>query len=120
MHTVVETPGYLADAKVEGMTAEEKRAAVDLVARDPRAGDLIVGSGGCRKVRIAGKGRGKSGGYRVVTYFAGRDVPAFLLAVLAKGSRANFSRTELKVMKAFAGRAKDSLGVRASSKGEHT
>ena len=52
------------------MTAEEMTAAVDLVAANPGAGDLIVGSGGCRKVRgVAGKGRGKSGGYRVVTLF---------------------------------------------------
>jgi hypothetical protein len=31
------------------------------------AGDLIVGSGGLRKVRVAGRGKGKSRGYRVVT-----------------------------------------------------
>ena len=71
MHTVVETPGYLADAKDEGMTREEMKAAVDRIAENPRAGDPIVGSGGCRKVRIAGKGKGKSGGYRVVAFYAG-------------------------------------------------
>ena len=84
--------------KEEGMTAEKMRAAIDVVSRDPEAGDLIVGSGGCRKVRIAGKGKGKSGGYRVVTCFAGRDLPVFLVAVLAKGSRANFSKAESAAM----------------------
>jgi len=29
--------------------------------------------------------KGKSGGYRVTTYFAGDDVPAFLLTVFGKG-----------------------------------
>jgi hypothetical protein len=100
------------------MTAEEMKAAVDAVARDPRTGDLIVGSGGCRKIRVAGKGRGKSGGYRVVTFYAGSDVPVFLLAVLAKGSRANFSRAEQRAMKEFAKRARDSLGARSASQGE--
>lgn len=98
MHTVVETPGYLASAKAEGMTAEELKAAVDAVAANPLAGDLIVGSGGCRKLRIAGKGKGKSGGYRIVTYFATARLPVFLIAVLAKGSRANFTRPEVAAM----------------------
>lgn len=98
VHTVVETPSYLASAKEEGMTADEMRAVVDAVSADPSAGDLIVGSGGCRKLRIAGKGKGKSGGYRVVTYFASRDLPVFLVAVLAKGSRANFSKAETAAM----------------------
>ena len=35
----------------------------------PEAGDLIPGSGGCRKLRWAGSGRGKRGGLRVI-YFA--------------------------------------------------
>jgi len=113
MQSVVETPAYLAAAKEEGMTAEEMTAAVDLVAANPKAGDLIVGSGGCRKVRVAGKGRGKSGGYRVVTFFGGEDVPAFLLAVLAKGSRANFSKAERNAMKQATRRLRESLGVRA-------
>ena len=98
MHTVVETPSYLASAKEEGMTADEMRAVVDVVSANPAAGDLIVGSGGCRKVRLAGKGKGKSGGYRIVTYFAARDLPVFLVSVLAKGSRANFSKAETAAM----------------------
>ncbi len=98
MHTVVETPSYLASAKEERMTTDEMRTVVDVVSANPAAGDLIVGSGGCRKLRIAGKGKGKSGGYRVVTYFAARELPVFLVAVLAKGSRANFSKAETSAM----------------------
>lgn len=98
MHTVVETPAYLSSAKAEGMDAEELKAVVTLVAANPLAGDLIVGSGGCRKLRVAGKGKGKSGGYRVVTYFASPKLPVFLIAVLAKGSRANFSKAEVASM----------------------
>ena len=98
MHTVVETPAYLASAKEEGMTADEMRAAVGMIAADPMCGDPIPGTGGCRKVRIAGKGRGKSGGYRVVTFYSGIDLPVFLIAVLSKGSRANFSKAERNAM----------------------
>ena len=35
----------------------------------PEAGDVVPGSGGVRKLRWRGSGRGKRGGYRVI-YFA--------------------------------------------------
>lgn len=68
------------------------------LAADPEQGDLIVGSGGCRKVRVAGRGKGKSGGYRVVTFFAHPGLPIYLLAMLSKGSRANFGAAEIALM----------------------
>ncbi len=98
MHTVAMTAAFLAQAKAEGMTEAEMTATVLSISSDAEQGDLIQGSGGCRKVRVAGKGRGKSGGYRVVTFFGGLDMPIFLIAVLAKGSRANFSAAEVNAM----------------------
>lgn len=82
------------------MSELERRAAVDAVAADPAAGDMIEGSGGCRKLRIARRGQGKSGGYRVVSAYVGPARPVYLLAVLAKGSRANFSQSEIAAMRA--------------------
>jgi hypothetical protein len=111
MQSIVETPAYLIAAKEEGMTSDEMTAAVNLVAANPTAGDLIVGSGGCRKVRVPGKGRGKSGGYRVVTFFGGEDVPVFFLAVLSKGSRANFSKAERNAMRQATRSLRESLGA---------
>jgi len=73
------------------MTDAERKIAVDTVAANPLGGDLIVGSGGCRKLRIAGRGFGKSGGYRIVTYYAGPEVPVFLLWSLSKGRAANLT-----------------------------
>ncbi len=94
MHTVIETAAYLAAASDAGMTQAERIKAVDVIANDPLCGDLMVGTGGCRKVRLAGRGQGKSGGYRLITYFAGPDFPAFLLTVFSKGERANLSKAE--------------------------
>jgi hypothetical protein len=73
-------------------------ALVQLLAANPEMGTLIVGSGGCRKVRLAKTGGGKSGGYRVVTFFARRAMPVYVFAVLAKGSRENFSAEEINAM----------------------
>lgn len=94
MQGIIETPYYLADAKSAGVTDEERALIVSTIAADPEAGDVIPGTGGARKVRIAGKGKGKSGGYRVITYFAALDVPVFLLRLVSKGQRADISMAE--------------------------
>ncbi|GAC11672.1 hypothetical protein GCHA_3742 [Paraglaciecola chathamensis S18K6] len=36
---------------------------------DPKQGDVIQGTGGLRKLRVASKGKGKRGGSRVIYYF---------------------------------------------------
>lgn len=40
---------------------------------------------------VAGKGKGKSGGYRVITFFSGTDIPVFLLNVFARNEWADLS-----------------------------
>jgi hypothetical protein len=83
MHTVVETPPYLADAE-RLFSAEERETIVDIVSAEPRSGVVIPGTGGVRKLRVAASGRGKRGGARVIYLFGGDDVPVFLLALFAK------------------------------------
>jgi hypothetical protein len=99
MHTVVETPSYLSDAKAAGLTEGEREAVVEIIANHPEVGDEIGGTGGARKVRVAGRGKGKSGGYRVITFYSGKDVPVFLLAVYSKGEKANLSKAERNELK---------------------
>lgn len=99
MQTVIQTSTFIADAKAAGVTDDEMAAIVATIAADPEAGDLIVGTGGARKVRIGGKGKGKSGGYRVITYFAALDVPVFLLALVSKGQRADISQADRNALR---------------------
>lgn len=54
----------------------------------------MVGTGGVRKVRFARPGKGKSGRYRTIHYYAGANVPVFLLALIDKGEMANLSQAE--------------------------
>jgi hypothetical protein len=95
IQTVVETPDFLRDAKAAGIGDDGRRSIVEHVAANPTAGDLIVGSGGARKIRFAAPGRAKSGGYRVVTFYGGGDLPVFLLNVFKKGDRVNLSKAEI-------------------------
>ena len=100
MHTVVETQAFVADAKNVGLTETERVEIIDWIARNPLAGDPIEGTGGARKVRFAGKGKGKSGGYRVITFFSGAELPVFLLNVFAKNEKTNLTLKERTVLKA--------------------
>jgi len=44
-----------------------------MLIRNPEAGDVIQGTGGLRKIRVAASGRGKRGGARVINL---RQIPA--------------------------------------------
>ena len=101
MHTVVETPTFLRQADKHGLTEREREALVSFVAGDPEAGDLIRRSGGCRKLRFAGKGKGKSGGFRVITFCSGESMPVFLLTVYAKGKLSTLNDAQVNMLNVF-------------------
>jgi hypothetical protein len=103
VHTVVETPTYLNQAKRAGVSAEELDAIAMHIAANPACGDLIPGTGGARKVRFAPSGRGKRGGYRVIHFFAADDVPLFLLAIISKGQRADLTQGEKNELRKILG-----------------
>lgn len=94
MQTVCELRAFRRAASDAGMDAGEIDVLVDYLARNPMAGDEMKGTGGCRKLRVAGRGKGKSGGYRVITFFTGENLPVFLITVFGKGERANLSKGE--------------------------
>ncbi|MCT2399327.1 type II toxin-antitoxin system RelE/ParE family toxin [Novosphingobium mangrovi (ex Huang et al. 2023)] len=111
MQTVIETESYLRAVKDAGMAEEERQAAVDLVASDPEGGDVMQGTGGVRKARLAGRGKGKSGGYRIVWYFGGGDIPVFLLTVFGKGEKANLTQGERNALRSLTAKLRESLGA---------
>ena len=93
--SVTEFAGYKRRAD-EFLTEAEQDAVVDLVAYEPTRGDLIPGTGGLRKLRIAVGGGGKRGGGRVIYYFYGEDFPVLLLALYAKNEKSDLSVQEKK------------------------
>jgi len=98
VQTVVETPTYLAVANK--LFSEEKREdIVALLADDPECGDVIRGTGGFRKVRVARKGMGKSGGARVVYIWRNERFPVFLITVFPKNEKENLSMAERNALK---------------------
>jgi hypothetical protein len=65
------------------MSEDECESVIEMIAREPRAGDLIPGSGGIRKLRIALEGRAESGA-RLIYYYHNDAWPVLLLEVFAK------------------------------------
>ena len=99
MQAVVELPGFAAAIREAGLSEIEARRIVDRIAAAPAGGDLIPGTGGARKLRFAGRGKGKSGGYRVITFYSGPEVPVFLITLFAKGEKVDLTQGERNAIK---------------------
>lgn len=96
--TVVETERFLKDVKPI-LSDSERAELVGFMAINPKAGEVIPGAGGVRKVRWAVPGKGKRGGARVIYYYHNERLPVFLLAAYTKNEKANLSKAERNAMK---------------------
>jgi hypothetical protein len=94
MHAVIETEAYQRSAIASGVSEQERLEISNYVSANPTAGEIMKDTGGARKIRFAGRGKGKRGGYRVITYYADEDVPVFLLDLFAKGDAVNLTKAE--------------------------
>ena len=54
----------------------------------------MPGTGGARKLRWQGRGKGKRGGIRAITFYSGPPVPVFVLSAFGKGKRIDLSQAE--------------------------
>lgn len=91
MHSVVETQEFVRQSKKLRMTDEEIDFIKTFVGLNPSAGNVVPGTGGARKIRFPLRGRGKSGGFRVITFYSGVDIPVFLIDVYSKREKENIS-----------------------------
>ena len=91
--TVAETPEYLRRAG-RLLSAAERADIVTHLASRPKAGALLQGAGGVRKLRWARGGRGKSSGVRLIYYYHSDAMPLYLLTVFGKNEKANLSKSE--------------------------
>ena len=68
---------------------------------EPEAGVVIQGTGGLRKIRWQGSGRGKRGGIRVIYYWATSDGVLLMLLAYPKNERDDLSAEQKKVLVAL-------------------
>jgi len=93
MLTVAELPEFIHTAN-KLLTEIERQDIIRYLAEHPKAGDLMEGTGGVRKLRWGRGGQGKSGGVRVIYYFHDEMMPLYLLTLFAKGDQANLSKAQ--------------------------
>ncbi|MCF6807827.1 type II toxin-antitoxin system RelE/ParE family toxin [Thiotrichales bacterium 19S9-12] len=90
--TVVETPIFIKIIE-EIITKEIKEDLIEYIAKNPTAGDLLTGAGGCRKIRWKiTENTGKSGGIRTIYYYYNDTMPVYLLLAYPKSVKANISK----------------------------
>ncbi|HYD98214.1 MAG TPA: type II toxin-antitoxin system RelE/ParE family toxin [Alphaproteobacteria bacterium] len=95
---VVETPEFLARTK-KLLSEAQRTALIDRLSADPAAGELIEGTGGVRKLRLALEGRGKRGGARVIYFHHDAGMPLFLLTAYAKNDKSDLTAAERNAMR---------------------
>jgi|SRR5882672_10640935 hypothetical protein len=99
MHTVARLHSFDRAAKDAGLSEEEITDIIDFLAENPEAGEELAGTGGCRKIRVAGRGKGKRGGYRTITFYTGDTMPVFLVTVFGKGEKSTLTPRESAKLK---------------------
>lgn len=109
MITVIETAAFARRAE-KLLASDEREELITFLAENPEVGDEIPGTGGVRKVRFAAKGKGKSGGVRVIYYYFDQDNPLYAVLIYGKGEQANLTPDQTKAVAGFA------AGIKATAK----
>jgi hypothetical protein len=73
---------------------DELRRLQEVLLQNPKAGEVIRGTGGLRKLRIAFEGRGKSGSGRVAYVDFAMHESIYLITAYPKSEKANLSKAE--------------------------
>jgi mRNA-degrading endonuclease RelE of RelBE toxin-antitoxin system len=69
------------------------------LAAHPESGALIRESGGLRKIRWSGSGRGKRGGTGVIYYWATEDGVILMLMAYAKNEAADLTNDQVEILR---------------------
>lgn len=94
MLTVAEMREYIKRAE-KLLSAKDRDDIVNYLAVHPKAGTVLQGTGGIRKLRWRRQGTGKSGGVRIIYYYYDESIPLYLVTVFGKNEKDNLSHAEL-------------------------
>jgi hypothetical protein len=102
---IVSLSGY--KSQVSALLDEEQRMAMEFfIAGAPEDHPVIPGGGGFRKARWARRGKGKSGGFRVVYFFMAEPGRIYMAAIYAKSRKDTLSAADQKVLAKLAAQIK--------------
>jgi len=98
MLTFIELPTF-ASVRDKYLDDEEFADLQTFLIEQPEAGDVIPGSGGCRKLRWSTAGRGKRGGIRVIYFLRLVGGEIVLVTLYAKNVRSMIEPGLLKLLR---------------------
>jgi mRNA-degrading endonuclease RelE of RelBE toxin-antitoxin system len=98
VYTIFETPTFVAEAD-KIWSDEERMEFFAWLASNPDGGDVIPGSGGCRKIRWSRAGSGKRSGVRIIYFVRFSEEVIWLLLVYAKSVRDSIPGHLLKAVR---------------------
>ena len=102
---IVSLSGY--ESQVSALLSEEERMAMEFyIACAPEDHPVIPGAGGFRKACWARRGKGKSGGFRVVYFFLAEPGRTYMAAIYAKSRKETLSAADQNVLARLAARIK--------------
>jgi len=93
------TPEFDKQWKAIGLTDKELKALQEELTIIPTKGDIIQGTGGLRKIRVAFDNRGKSGSARVCYVDFAAFEKIYLITAYTKNEKENLSKEERKSIK---------------------
>ena len=80
------------------LSAEARREMEEAIGTAPGAAPIIRGTGGIRKLRWAGSGRGKRGGIRTIYFYHAGPEAVYLLTAYAKADRDDLTAADLRAL----------------------
>ena len=81
------------------LSDENYRSLQQVLVANPEAGNLIRQSGGLRKIRWSGEGRGKRGGVRIIYYWAPAHETILMLLMYGKNEQDDLTPGQLRILK---------------------
>ena len=78
---------------------EDYRSLQQAILLRPEAGDIIVGSGGLRKIRWKSEGRGKRGSLRVIYYWDTPHDLIFMLMAYQKTKKEDLTKDQVRILR---------------------
>jgi mRNA-degrading endonuclease RelE of RelBE toxin-antitoxin system len=108
---IVQTSRFTKDVqallKKKSLTPDDFEEFKDYLSENPKAGDVVQGAGGIRKIRLKSAGKGKSGGFRVCYFYYQESEGLYLIWVYPKNEQENLTTAEKKILKGIVNAIKE-------------
>ena len=85
--------------KAMGLGDDDAKKLEEMLLENPKAGDVIEGTGGARKIRIQMENHGKSGGARVIYVDVFRKEKLYLLLAYPKNVQDDLTPEQKKMIR---------------------